>query len=118
MNNTLSPTTSPKMRRRASTKRARAGSFLPPVQTPEAHEQALAAIRTFLRARISYDAFPVSFRIIVLDTKLEVKKALQCLLSNGAPFGAVCRIARRAEARQAWCPRRCGTATRAGLRGC
>jgi 5'-AMP-activated protein kinase regulatory gamma subunit len=117
MNNTLSPTTSPKMRRRASTKRARAGSFLPPVQTPEAHEQALAAIRTFLRARISYDAFPVSFRIIVLDTKLEVKKALQCLLSNGAPFGAGSRGVLMGGL-QASCPRRCGTATRAGSRGC
>jgi hypothetical protein len=84
MNATLSPTSSPKVRRRASTRRARAGSHLPPVQTPETHESALSALRAFLKGRICYDAFPISFRVIVLDTKLEIKKALQCLLNNGA----------------------------------
>jgi 5'-AMP-activated protein kinase regulatory gamma subunit len=83
MNSTLLPTTSPKVRRKASTRRARAASFLPPQQNAETFEAALSSIRTFLKARISYDAFPVSFRIIVLDSKLEVKKALQCLLTNG-----------------------------------
>jgi hypothetical protein len=116
--NTLSPTSSPKVRRKASTRRARAQSYLPPVQTPEAHEAALLAIRTFLRARISYDAFPVSFRIIVLDTKLEVKKALQCLLNNGS--SALRRSHRVPDAArsQASCPRRYGTATRPASRVC
>ncbi|CAE6506327.1 unnamed protein product, partial [Rhizoctonia solani] len=51
--------------------------------TPETHESALNAIRVFLNGRSSYDVFPVSFRLIVLDTKLEVKKALGALLLNG-----------------------------------
>ncbi|KAM5535411.1 hypothetical protein V8D89_010933 [Ganoderma adspersum] len=82
MNVTLSPTGSPRVRRRGSTRRPRAGSHLPPF-TQESHEAALNAIRTYLKGRTSYDTFPVSFRLIVLDSKLEVRKALQCLLLNG-----------------------------------
>ncbi|CAE6446294.1 hypothetical protein ACGC1H_001675 [Rhizoctonia solani] len=69
--------------RRATIARRRAHSVLPQYQTPETHEAALAAIRQFLNGRSSYDVFPVSFRLIVLDTKLEVKKALGALLLNG-----------------------------------
>ena len=79
----LSPTSPKPMRRRVSTRRARAGSHLPPVQSQETHDAALHAIRLFLKDRSSYDVFPVSSRVIVLDTKLEVKKALICLLNNG-----------------------------------
>jgi len=80
---TFSPT-SPKVKRRQSARiRQRTGSYLPPQQTQETHDAALYSIRTFLRSRTSYDAFPVSFRVIVLDSQLEVKKALQCLLLNG-----------------------------------
>ncbi|EED79582.1 predicted protein, partial [Postia placenta Mad-698-R] len=43
----------------------------------------LYAIRNYLKGRNCYDTFPVSFRLIVLDLKLEVRKALACLLSNG-----------------------------------
>ncbi|KAF8508512.1 hypothetical protein JB92DRAFT_3083905 [Gautieria morchelliformis] len=71
------------MRRRGSTRRPRASSQLPPQQTQETHELALQSIRLFLRGRSSYDVFPLSSRVIVLDTKLEVKKALACLLHNG-----------------------------------
>lgn len=71
---------SPTLVRRKTSSRRRAGSHLPPPQ--ETHEIALSAIRYFLRSRTCYDAFPISFRIIVLDTKLNVKKALQCLLLN------------------------------------
>lgn len=85
MNVTLSPTGSPRVRRRGSTRRPRAGSHLPPF-TQESHDAALNAIRTYLKGRTSYDTFPVSFRLIVLDSKLEVKKALQCLLLNGTPI--------------------------------
>ncbi|KAL4070987.1 CBS-domain-containing protein [Scleroderma citrinum] len=82
--NTLSPTHSQRTpKRKASTRRARAGSYLPPVQTQESHDVALHAIRNVLKGRTCYDAFPVSYRLIVLDTKLNVKKALQCLLLNG-----------------------------------
>ncbi|KAI0043215.1 CBS-domain-containing protein [Auriscalpium vulgare] len=82
MNASLSPT-SPKVRRKPSARRTRAGSHLPPVQTQETHDAALHSIRAFLKSRTSYDAFPISFRLIVLDSQLEVKKALQCLLLNG-----------------------------------
>ena len=79
---TLSPT-SPKVKRKQSTRRPRAISH--PHQTQETHDAALYSIRAFLRSRTSYDAFPVSFRLIVLDSQLEVRKALQCLLLNGEP---------------------------------
>ncbi|KAF9270273.1 CBS-domain-containing protein [Marasmius fiardii PR-910] len=70
---------SPTLVRRKTSSRRRAGSHLPPPQ--ETHEIALSAIRYFLKSRTCYDAFPISFRIIVLDTKLNVKKALQSVVS-------------------------------------
>ncbi|KAF8642359.1 hypothetical protein AX16_009628 [Volvariella volvacea WC 439] len=79
---TLSPH-SPKASRPKGSTRRRAVSHLPPYHSQESHDAALNAIRSFLKATTSYDAFPVSFRLIVLDTKLNVKKALQCLLLNG-----------------------------------
>ncbi|KAH8835799.1 CBS-domain-containing protein [Flagelloscypha sp. PMI_526] len=51
--------------------------------TVDRHGRALSNIRAFLKSRSCYDAFPVSFRLIVLDTKLSVKNALQCFLANG-----------------------------------
>ena len=85
MNPAAPPNNSPRVvRRRGSTRRPRAVSHLPPF-TQESHDGALAAIRAYLKGRTCYDTFPVSFRLIVLDSKLEVKKALQCLLING-PF--------------------------------
>ncbi|KAJ8496109.1 hypothetical protein ONZ45_g12581 [Pleurotus djamor] len=82
MSSTLSPVANNKVRRKPSTRR-RGVSHLPPYLSQESHDQALNTIRTFLKSRTNYDAFPVSFRLIVLDTKLNVKKALQCLLLNG-----------------------------------
>jgi 5'-AMP-activated protein kinase, regulatory gamma subunit len=78
---TLSPV-SQKVRRRSSARRPHPRP--PVVPSQESHDAALATIRTFLKSRTAYDAFPVSFRLIVLDAKLEVKKALQCLLHNGS----------------------------------
>ncbi|KAG1833867.1 CBS-domain-containing protein [Suillus variegatus] len=85
MNTTLLPSVapSPKTLKRKGSTRRRAPSHIPPPQTQETHDTALHAIRNLLKGRTSYDAFPVSFRLIVLDTKLNVKKALQCLLLNG-----------------------------------
>ncbi|KLO13931.1 CBS-domain-containing protein [Schizopora paradoxa] len=80
-NATLSPIRSPTSVKRKGSSRKRAVSQLPPVQTPETHDAALKSIRASLRKQTSYDVFPVSFRLIVLDTKLEVKKALQCVVS-------------------------------------
>jgi len=82
MNSSLTPNNSPKVKRKGSVRRPRAGSHLPPF-SPETHDAALYAIRNYLKGRTSYDTFPVSFRMIVLDSKLEVRKALQCLLNNG-----------------------------------
>ena len=83
MNASLTPNNSPKVKRKISVRRPRAGSHLPSPLTPESHDAALHALRSYLKGRTSYDSFPVSFRLIVLDAKLEVRKALSCLLSNG-----------------------------------
>ena len=61
-------------------------SHLPIPSTQETHDTALASIRQYLKGRTSYDTFPISFRLIVLDSKLEVRKALQCLLHNGSSY--------------------------------
>lgn len=47
-------------------------------------EQKLAveSIRSFLKSKTSYDVLPVSYRLIVLDTSLLVKKSLNVLLQN------------------------------------
>ena len=81
----LSPATTLPRRgsRRASQRRAWSDS-----------DDALKKIRTFLKGRSTYDVFPLSFRLLVLDTKLEVKKALVSLVQNGSPFlylGSDCR---------------------------
>lgn len=55
------------------------------VLTPVDKEQveALRAIRAFLKVRTSYDVLPVSFRLIIFDTALLVKKSLNILIQNG-----------------------------------
>ncbi|KAF8216166.1 hypothetical protein K438DRAFT_1560657 [Mycena galopus ATCC 62051] len=70
-------TNPPTPRRKPS--RRRAASHLPPHH--DSHEAALYGIRAMLRGRTGYDAFPVSFRLIVLDTKLSVTRALQYVVS-------------------------------------
>ncbi|GMK55235.1 hypothetical protein CspeluHIS016_0202910 [Cutaneotrichosporon spelunceum] len=57
----------------------------PPVAPPKplSHQEALEALRAFLKERSSYDVFPVSFRLIVLDSQLKVKKALDVMLLYG-----------------------------------
>jgi len=42
-------------------------------------------IRETIKTRTIYDALPVSFRLILLDTNLLVKKALHCLIQNSKP---------------------------------
>ena len=41
------------------------------------------SIRDFLRVRTSYDVLPLSYRLIILNTDLLVKKSLTILLQNG-----------------------------------
>ncbi|KAF1814866.1 CBS-domain-containing protein [Eremomyces bilateralis CBS 781.70] len=42
----------------------------------------LRALRAFLKVRTSYDVLPLSFRLIVFDTGLLVKKSLDILIQN------------------------------------
>ncbi|WZH40847.1 Nuclear protein SNF4 [Fusarium acuminatum] len=44
--------------------------------------QGLNAIRDFLKVRTSYDVLPSSFRLVVLDTDLLIKKAINILTQN------------------------------------
>lgn len=44
------------------------------------------SIRDFLRKRTSYDVLPLSFRLIVLDTDLLIKKSLNILIQNCKPL--------------------------------
>lgn len=41
------------------------------------------AIRAFLKVRTSYDVLPLSFRLIIFDQELLVKKSLNILMQNG-----------------------------------
>lgn len=54
----------------------------PPIEEPE-FTRALTSIRQFLRQRSTYDVFPISSRIIILDTELLVKRSLTILTANG-----------------------------------
>ncbi|GAK64941.1 CBS-domain-containing protein [Moesziomyces antarcticus] len=63
----------------ARTRRERERSGRP----KDKHILALRSIRDFLRGRSSYDVLPVSFRLIVLDTKLVVKPALEVMWQAG-----------------------------------
>ncbi|KAJ2372277.1 hypothetical protein GGI05_007661, partial [Coemansia sp. RSA 2603] len=52
-------------------------------QTAESKRRELAQIASFfLKQHSAYDMIPVSFRLIVLDTKLLVTKALSTLVQN------------------------------------
>jgi 5'-AMP-activated protein kinase, regulatory gamma subunit len=41
------------------------------------------AIREFLKVRTTYDVMPLSFRLIVLDNHLLIKKSLNIMVQNG-----------------------------------
>lgn len=57
------------------------------------------AIRDFLRKRTSYDVLPLSFRLIVLDTDLLIKKSLNILIQNCKPMHKLGRVSRYADKR-------------------
>ncbi|KAH9909962.1 hypothetical protein F4778DRAFT_789310 [Xylariomycetidae sp. FL2044] len=48
----------------------------------EEQVQGLKGLRDFLRVRTSYDVLPLSFRLIVLDNNLLIKKSLNILVQN------------------------------------
>ncbi|KAI3324955.1 hypothetical protein HD806DRAFT_460836 [Xylariaceae sp. AK1471] len=61
---------------------------IPFVTTPmspidEEQMQGLRGLRDFLRVRTSYDVLPLSFRLIILDNDLLIKKSLNILIQNG-----------------------------------
>ncbi|KAI0024525.1 hypothetical protein F4780DRAFT_606574 [Xylariomycetidae sp. FL0641] len=61
---------------------------VPMVATPmspidEEQMQGLKGLRDFLRVRTSYDVLPMSFRLIILDIDLLIKKSLNILTQNG-----------------------------------
>ncbi|CAO1637906.1 unnamed protein product [Parajaminaea phylloscopi] len=75
-------------RRPSGTSRRQSSSSHPtPAHRPrrprDRHMLALESIRHFLRGRSSYDVLPVSFRLIVLDTKLVVGPALEVMWGAG-----------------------------------
>lgn len=54
--------------------------------TPPLPEQACeiqSVMCSFLKQHTAYDVLPVSYRLIVFDTRLLVKKALNALVQNG-----------------------------------
>lgn len=52
---------------------------------PQDREQieGLRAVRAFLKVRTSYDVLPLSYRLIIFDTSLLVKKSLNILTQCG-----------------------------------
>ncbi|KAI8623809.1 hypothetical protein F5Y19DRAFT_481281 [Xylariaceae sp. FL1651] len=68
---------------------SRAGTrTIPSVAIPmspidEEQMQGLRGLREFLRVRTSYDVLPLSFRLIILDNDLLIKKSLNILTQNG-----------------------------------
>ncbi|KAM0421552.1 hypothetical protein ACHAPT_010726 [Fusarium lateritium] len=54
----------------------------PPSPLDRDQLQGLNAIRDFLKVRTSYDVLPLSFRLIVLDTDLLIKKSINILNQN------------------------------------
>ncbi|KAH7033084.1 uncharacterized protein B0I36DRAFT_407695 [Microdochium trichocladiopsis] len=49
----------------------------------EEQMQGLKGVRDFLRVRTSYDVLPLSFRLIILDNDLLIRKSLAILTQNG-----------------------------------
>ncbi|KAI1308892.1 hypothetical protein F5Y03DRAFT_349575 [Xylaria venustula] len=60
-----------------------AAATIPMSPIDEEQMQGLKGLRDFLRVRTSYDVLPLSFRLIVLDNDLLIKKSLQILIQNG-----------------------------------
>ncbi|KAI1438831.1 hypothetical protein GGR50DRAFT_303276 [Xylaria sp. CBS 124048] len=63
--------------------RSHTGANTPMSPIDEEQMQGLKGLRDFLRVRTSYDVLPLSFRLIVLDNDLLIKKSLNILIQNG-----------------------------------
>ncbi|CAH7688296.1 hypothetical protein PPACK8108_LOCUS23240 [Phakopsora pachyrhizi] len=53
------------------------------VKPTDDHNQALKNMRDFLREKTCYDILPESYRLIVFDNSLGIKRALTALMTNG-----------------------------------
>ncbi|MCJ1407530.1 AMP-activated serine/threonine-protein kinase regulatory subunit [Ptychographa xylographoides] len=58
-------------------------SAKPETAVDREQRKGLQSIRAFLKVRTSYDVLPLSFRLIIFDTSLLVKKSLAILTQNG-----------------------------------
>jgi hypothetical protein len=68
----------------AASGRSDAGSPASLQNQPAANTPKQRGIREFLKVRTSYDVLPLSFRLVVLDNNLLIKKSLNILIQNGA----------------------------------
>lgn len=66
------------------------------------------AIRAFLKVRTSYDVLPLSFRLIIFDQALLVKKSLNILMQNGEQHGGLESRTELTIHLKALCPRHYG----------
>ncbi|KAG8809043.1 AMP-activated serine/threonine-protein kinase regulatory subunit, partial [Serendipita sp. 399] len=71
-----------KKNRKQSQRRARSGSVAGHHYDHQ-HQESLTKIRNFLKSRTTYDVFPLSYRLVVLDNKLPVKQALNIMHQSG-----------------------------------
>ncbi|KAM4065807.1 CBS domain-containing protein [Hirsutella rhossiliensis] len=81
------PIPAPSSYLRFKTSHGSSAAMAAPATAPESpldkeQRQGLRAIRDFLKVRTSYDVLPLSFRLIVLDTDLLIKKSLNILIQN------------------------------------
>lgn len=89
-----SPTTPTSSGHRLShTHSNRARGTLGTAGRPLHHRQALSALRAFLRRESCFDILPESFRLIVFDNKLLIKRALVALQTNGALLCSISDVA-------------------------
>lgn len=59
------------------------GDSLPGRGISPSSNEIQSSVRSFLKEHTAYDVLPVSYRLIVFDTRLLVKKALAALVQNG-----------------------------------
>ncbi|KAI9743138.1 MAG: 5'-AMP-activated protein kinase subunit gamma-1 [Claussenomyces sp. TS43310] len=75
-----SPFVQPKTYLRPESRKSAVEVSLSPIEREQM--LGLKAIRDFLKVRTSYDVLPLSFRLVILNTDLLVKKSLNILLQN------------------------------------
>jgi hypothetical protein len=73
-----------KMSRRFSERRGRANSHATHLDI--VHQEAMSKIQSFLKSRSAFDVFPLSYKVVVFDTKLPVKYALSTMHAQGECF--------------------------------